>query len=117
MRLRFGECTFDAEARELRRAGEAVPLSPRAFTLLALLLEHRPRALSHEWLRDALWPDTAVGYTSLAQLVTEVRKAVGDDARAGTVIRTVPRFGYAFAGEVVEDPGAGSTTGAATGPG
>ncbi|HVO12773.1 MAG TPA: winged helix-turn-helix domain-containing protein [Vicinamibacteria bacterium] len=106
MRLRFGECTFDPDARELRRAGELVPLSPRAFTLLALLLAHRPRALSHEWLRDALWPDTAVGYTSLAQVVTEVRKAVGDDARAGTIVRTVPRFGYAFAGEVVEEPGA-----------
>ncbi|HXY38044.1 MAG TPA: winged helix-turn-helix domain-containing protein [Vicinamibacteria bacterium] len=104
MRLRFGECVFDPEARELHRAGEAVALTPRAFTLLGLLLEHRPRALSHEWLRDALWPDTAVGYTSLAQLVTEVRKAVGDDARAGTIVRTVPRFGYAFAGEVVEEP-------------
>jgi len=55
MLLRFGDCALDPEALELRRGGEAVALSPRAFRLLLLLLQGRPRALSHQSLRDALW--------------------------------------------------------------
>jgi serine/threonine protein kinase len=72
MRLRFADCMLDPEARELRRRERPVPLSPRAFQLLSQLLEHRPRPVSQERLRDALWPDTSVGYTSLAQVVAEV---------------------------------------------
>jgi DNA-binding winged helix-turn-helix (wHTH) protein len=106
MLLRFGDCALDPETPELRRGGEAVPLSPRAFRLLVLLLRSRPRALSHQRLRDALWPDTLVGYTSLAKLVSEARKAIGDHENATPLVRTVARFGYAFVGEVVEEAGA-----------
>ncbi len=104
MRLRFGDCTLDPEARQLRRGGDTVTLSPRAFRLLALLLESRPRARSQQSLRDALWPDTVVGYSSLAQLVTEIRRALGDDAAKPRLVRTVQRFGYAFVGAVDEEP-------------
>jgi DNA-binding winged helix-turn-helix (wHTH) protein len=101
--LRFGGCELDREARELRRAGRAVPLSPRAFELLGLLLDARPHPVPHDQLRDALWPDAFVGYTSLAQLVTEVRKAIGDADAGARMIRTVPRFGYAFVAPVAEE--------------
>ncbi len=104
MRLRFADCLFDPEARALRRGGRSVHLSPKAFELLALLLEQRPNALSQRQLRDALWPDAHVGYTSLAQVVAELRKAIGDSARAPRLVRTVSRFGYAFSGETAEEP-------------
>jgi DNA-binding winged helix-turn-helix (wHTH) protein len=94
MRVRFGDCVFDPEARELRRGPKPVALSPKAFALLALLLAERPRPVTHARLRDALWPDASVGYTSLARVVTEVRKALGD----ASYVRTVARYGYAFAG-------------------
>ncbi len=103
MRLRFAECVLDPGARELRRRERPVPLSPRAFQLLTLLLEHRPRPVAQPLLRDALWPQTHVGYTSLAQVVTEVRRAIGDRGAADRLIRTVPRLGYAFVGPVVEE--------------
>src|SRR5512133_249181 len=103
MALRFADCRVDIEARTLERAGESVPLSPKAFQLLLLLLEQRPRALSQAQLRDALWPDAHVGYTSLAQLVTELRRGIGDTDRPPRLVRTVSRFGYAFAEPVVED--------------
>jgi len=103
MRLRFAECVLDPEARELRRRERPVPLSPRGFQLLALLLEHRPRPVSQPQLRDALWPDTTVGYTSLAQVVAEVRRAIGDHGGPERRIRTLPRFGYAFVAPVVEE--------------
>lgn len=113
MRLRFGDCVFDPEARELWRGGTRQGLSPKAFELLSLLVEARPRPLPQARLRDALWPDTHVGYTSLARVVSEVRQAVGDSARRAALIRTVPRFGYAFAGATVEE--AGPRRGAASG--
>jgi DNA-binding winged helix-turn-helix (wHTH) protein len=102
MRVRFGDCVFDAEARELWRGERRVPLSPKAFLLLRLLLQRRPRPLAQAELRDALWPDSSVGYTSLARVVNEVRNAIGDDAGRATLLRTVPRFGYAFGSDAVE---------------
>jgi len=107
MRLRFGDCTFDPETRQLWRNSRPVTLAPRAFELLLLLLDARPRPLSQARLRDALWPDTHVGYTSLAQLVAQVRRALGDTARPARLVRTVPRYGYAFAGPVTEEAGLG----------
>jgi DNA-binding winged helix-turn-helix (wHTH) protein len=104
MRLRFGECVLDADARDLLRGGERVALTPKALQLLTLLMEKRPRPLSHAELKDALWPDTHVGYTSLAGVVAEVRKAIGDESGPGRLIRTVARYGYAFSGEVASDP-------------
>jgi DNA-binding winged helix-turn-helix (wHTH) protein len=111
MPIRFHEFTFDGDARELRRGQQLVALSPRAFELLTLLLDSRPRPLSQPRLRDALWPQTHVGYSSLAQLVTEVRKALGDTARAARFIRTVPRFGYAFVAPVIEERSAAAFIG------
>jgi DNA-binding winged helix-turn-helix (wHTH) protein len=100
MRIRFGEHLVDLATRDLTRAGRPVPLSPQAFALLARLLQHSPRALSHGELRDALWPDTHVARASLARVVCELRRALGDPVRGGAV-RTVPRFGYAFGADTV----------------
>jgi len=102
MRIRFGEYVFDAPARVLTRAGKRVTLSPRAFDLLQILLERRPQVVLQAELRDRLWPSTFVAYTSLARLVTEVRKAVGDSSREPRLVRTVYGHGYAFSGEAVE---------------
>jgi DNA-binding winged helix-turn-helix (wHTH) protein len=105
MRLRFGDCVFDPELRELWRDGRRVDLAPKAFQLLALLVLSRPRPVPHADLRDALWPGTSMGYTSLARLVTVVRQAIGDSAGNPAFVRTVPRFGYAFAGPAVAEVG------------
>jgi len=101
--VRFGEFELDLDRRELRRGHGACHLSPRAFALLDVLVAERPRTLSKDDLRKRLWPDTYVSNTALAQLVTEVRKALGDRARESTWIRTVFGFGYGFAGTVQEE--------------
>src|SRR5678815_4085625 len=101
--IRFGECELDLERRELRRGGQVCHLTPRAFALLELLVSERPRAVRKADLRTRLWPETYVSNTALAQLVTELRKAIGDEARQGRWIRTVFGFGYAFAGEAESD--------------
>ena len=98
--FRFGEFTFDCGSHLLMRSGVERHLSPKAQRLLHVLILARPRALSREDLYDALWPSTFVCETNLASIVNEVRRALGDDARAAHYIRTVHAFGYAFCGEV-----------------
>jgi DNA-binding winged helix-turn-helix (wHTH) protein len=97
--MHFGHWRLDAEARQLLRANESVHLSPKAFDLLKLLVERRPRALSKAEIHEAIWPATFVSDASLAQLVSEIRSAIGDAAHEPKFLRTVHGFGYAFAGE------------------
>lgn len=98
-KIGFGECVYDSESRQVLKGGLPVDLAPKAFELLGALLELRPRALSRAQLHDRLWPGTLVGHTSLARLVAEIRKAIGDATRQPRFVRTVHGFGYAFCGE------------------
>ena len=81
MRLRFGDCVFDPDTREVLRGGGAVTVSPKAFALLDLLIASRPKAISKADIQMALWPGTHVSEASLPNLVLELRAALGDDAR------------------------------------
>ena len=72
---------------------------PKRSTCLTLLVERRPRALSKAELHDHIWPATFVSDGSLAQLVSEIRTAIGDAAHEPKFLRTVHGFGYAFAGD------------------
>ena len=92
-RWSFGDFVLDLETRELVRDGQAVPLSPKAFQLLGILVESRPKALSKSDLQDRLWPGTFVVEKNLTNLVGEIRAALGDAAAHSRFIRTVPRFG------------------------
>lgn len=103
MRLRFGRCVFDGDARELRRDGARQALSPKALQFLELLLQERPRALPKQEIHQRIWPDSFVSDASLARLAREVRVALGDDARQPRQLRTVHRFGYAFSGEAAPE--------------
>jgi hypothetical protein len=82
-----------------------VPLSPRAFELLGMLLWARPRAVPQHELKEHLWPDSLVGRTSLARLVTEIRRATGDTRAKPRFVRTHHGFGYSFCGEAREHHG------------
>jgi DNA-binding winged helix-turn-helix (wHTH) protein len=108
LRVRFGDCVFDTSARELRKAGRSVHLAPKSFQLLELLLSRRPRPVTKAEIRDALWPATAVGSSSLARVVADLRSAIGDDARRPRLLRTVHGFGYSFLGQTLREhaPGA-----------
>jgi DNA-binding winged helix-turn-helix (wHTH) protein len=102
MRVRFGDCKFDSETRELLRRDELVHLSPKVFRLLELLLENRPRAFSKADLQERIWPDTFVSEANLASLAAEVREAIGEEGRSAHFVRTVYGFGYAFSGDAAE---------------
>jgi DNA-binding winged helix-turn-helix (wHTH) protein len=99
----FGSFAIDSETRQLRRGQAPLHLSPKAFDLLCLLLEHRPKVLEKADLHAQMWPDTHVVDGSLNVLITEIRRALGDDARDPRFIRTVHGVGYGFCGETTAE--------------
>ena len=103
MKLAFEGCVLDLDTREVFKDGGPAVLSPKAFALLELLVLRRPKALSKAEIHQALWPDTFVTETNIANLVVELRSALGDDAHAPRIVRTLPRFGYAFCAELHAD--------------
>jgi DNA-binding winged helix-turn-helix (wHTH) protein len=102
VKVRFGEWTFDEATRQVCRGSEMVHLSTKAFDLLKLLIDARPRVVSKAELQDSLWRDVFVSETNLFTLVSEIRSALGDDARDSRFVRTVHGVGYAFSGHAVE---------------
>jgi DNA-binding winged helix-turn-helix (wHTH) protein len=104
MRIRFGPFTLDRETRQVVGATEELHLAPKAFDLLVLLIEHRPKVLSKADLQQALWPDTFVVEANLSNLVAEIRQALGDHAKKARFVRTVHGVGYSFCGETTAVP-------------
>jgi len=104
MRVQFGDCVFDSETREIFRKKQPVHLSPKAFRVLELLVEGRPRALSKEELHKKVWLETFVSEATLASAIAEIRAAIGDSGRKERFLRTVHGYGYAFNGEAVPAP-------------
>lgn len=91
----FGAFTFHRERRQLFRDGAEVHLTPKAFDLLALLIEREPAVVPKADVHARLWPGTFVSDATLAGLVKELRRALGNDG-SGVVIRTAHRVGFAF---------------------
>jgi DNA-binding winged helix-turn-helix (wHTH) protein len=100
--IHFGDFSVDFGSRQLLREGKQIHLGPKAFELLDALLGNRPRAWPKAQLLERLWPRTVVSESSLTSVVTELRAALGDEARRPRFIRTVYGFGYAFCGEATE---------------
>ena len=96
MAIIFDDLSFDLAGRRVSRGDEEIRLTRKAFDLLAMLVERRPDAVSKEDIHTRLWPDTFVAEITLHSLVSEVRRAIGDDASQPQFIRTMHGFGYAF---------------------
>jgi Tol biopolymer transport system component/DNA-binding winged helix-turn-helix (wHTH) protein len=94
----FSEFTLDLDGGLLCRGHEEITLSPKAFEVLACLVQHHGRLVTKTALIEAVWPDTAVTDNSLAQRLLEVRRALADDSQQ--LIRTVARRGYIFTASV-----------------
>ena len=102
MRTGFGEFVLDSEARQLLRSGEEIHLSPKAFDLLCTLVTRRPNVVPKADLFGQIWPNTFVVDGNLNVLVSEIRRAIAEDAESPRFIRTAPRVGYAFCGEATD---------------
>ncbi len=98
----FGPFELHLALSELRKEGRSIPLEPKVIDLLQYLIEHRDRLVTGQELHKHLWPDTAVGPSSLRRALNLLRDALEDDARKPRWIATVHRRGYRFIGEVKE---------------
>ena len=88
----LGPWLVDPAAHEVRRDGAAVRLEPKAVAVLVHLAAHAGEVVTREALLGAVWPDVVVTDASLTRCVSQLRQALGDDARR--LIETVPTVGY-----------------------
>jgi DNA-binding winged helix-turn-helix (wHTH) protein/cytochrome c-type biogenesis protein CcmH/NrfG len=96
MRYRFGDFDADRIAYRVARRGEALDLTPKLLDLLFHLLDRPGRLVTKEELLDAVWPNANVTENAMAQAISDLREALGDEAAAPTYIRTIARRGYRF---------------------
>jgi len=99
----FGPFRLDPTERILRRGNEIVPLTPKAFDTLYLLVRNSGHLLENDEMIRALWPDTFIEEGSLSNNVFLLRKALGEDQ---AFIETIPRRGYRFVSAVLQLPNA-----------
>jgi Tol biopolymer transport system component/DNA-binding winged helix-turn-helix (wHTH) protein len=93
---KFGPFCLDVSERVLICDGRVVPLSPKLFDTLLVLIENRGRILGKDELMQAIWPDAYVEESNLTHNISQIRRALGD----GEYIETIPRRGYRFVSEV-----------------
>jgi DNA-binding winged helix-turn-helix (wHTH) protein/TolB-like protein/Tfp pilus assembly protein PilF len=96
----FGPFSIDAKRRVLLRDGRDVPLSPKAFDTLLVLVRHHGEVLEKGELMEKLWPDSEVEEANLPLHISALRKALGESPNERKYIVTVPGKGYKFAAEV-----------------
>ncbi|MDQ6802356.1 MAG: winged helix-turn-helix domain-containing protein [Acidobacteriota bacterium] len=100
----FGSFRLSRSSRLLHRDGEVVPLKPKVFDTLLVLVEAAGRLLTKEQLMQAVWPDTAVEENNLSQNISALRRAFGEQPDEHRYIVTVPGQGYRFVAPVAEVP-------------
>jgi DNA-binding winged helix-turn-helix (wHTH) protein/predicted ATPase len=100
MQWHFGPFRLDQTNATLWRAEQRVTLRPKTFEVLVYLVTHAGQLVTKEALLDAIWPETAVGEGVLKTSMTELRKALGERAKAPQRIATVHRRGYRFVAPV-----------------
>lgn len=107
MKVRFGPFTLDSGRQQVLEGDRPVPLSPKAFAVLELLVTQRPDVVDKETLLARVWFGAHVTDASLSMVVAEIRKALGDSTEAPRYIRTAHRRGYAFCGDAASVGGKG----------
>jgi DNA-binding winged helix-turn-helix (wHTH) protein/predicted ATPase len=98
----FENYVLDTGRRELRGGHTVVSVQPQVFDLLEYLIRNRDHVVSRDDLLDAIWGGRIVSESTLATRINAARSAIGDDGESQRLIRTLPRKGIRFVGEVRE---------------
>ena len=114
MILSFGDYEIDVERREIRRAKALVHVEPQVFDLLVYLVENRDRVVSKDDLLASIWDGRVVSESALGTRINAARCAIGDSGAQQRLIKTLPRKGIRFIGDVHEEQKSASATKAAS---
>jgi DNA-binding winged helix-turn-helix (wHTH) protein len=102
MHYLFADCLLDTQLCTLYRAGQGVPLRPKAFHVLRYLLEHCNHLVSKDELCTQVWPAQFISDATIDGSIKCVRQAIGDTGRKQQLIQTRRGYGYRFVGAVEE---------------
>ena len=103
MNYQFDNCVLDVDRREFRRGTTLIPVEPQVFDLILYLVENRDRVVTRDDLINAVWGGRIVSESALTTRINAARTAIGDSGKSQHLIRTLPRKGIRFVGEVNED--------------
>src|ERR1700693_3140521 len=99
----FKAFRLDTVNHLLWRNGRRVPVAPKAFDVLAYLVEHAGRVVTQDEILEALWSGTYVNPEVLRKYILEIRKTLGDRPDKPEFIETLPKRGYRFVAPVLEE--------------
>jgi TolB-like protein len=102
LRYLFEKYAFDTDRRELHRGADVVSVAPQVFDLLDYLIRNRERVVSKDDLINAVWNGRSVSDAALTTRLNAVRSAIGDSGEEQRLIKTLPRKGFRFVGQVRE---------------
>jgi adenylate cyclase len=102
LRYLFEDYAFDPDRRELYRGAEVVPIAPQVFDLLDYLIRNRERVVSKDDLINAVWNGRSVSDAALTTRLNVARTTIGDSGEEQRLIKTLPRKGFRFVGQVRE---------------
>lgn len=97
----FGPFVLDPLAHTFIRDGEEIPLPPKAFAVLLLLVRNAGRVVTKDEINREVWGHVSVEEQNIPLNIHLARKAIGDNAERPTYIATVARLGYRFVAPVV----------------
>ncbi len=110
MLFHLGNLVLDPGRRELRSGTRVLAVEPQVFDMLEFLIRNRARVVSKDDLLAAVWGGRIVSDSAIAARINAARQALGDNGREQRFIRTIPRKGFRFVGEVWEQAPAATTS-------
>src|SRR5262245_16791676 len=105
MAYEFNQFRVEPQRRRVLREGQVIPVTPKVFDTLVLLIERRGEVVTKDEMLASLWPDAVVEENNLGQVISKLRQALGEVPGDNAYIATMPGRGYCFIAEtrVVEE--------------
>lgn len=99
----FGDISVDPQSNLITVTGKEKRLEPKLVSLLMYLAQHSQQVITRQQITETIWPNVVVGEESITQAIFSLRNALGDDAKRPKYIETIPKKGYRFLADIVDD--------------
>ena len=99
----FDNYSLDTDRREIRHGTAVVPVEPQVFDLLEHLIRHRDRVVSKDDLIASIWQGRIISESAISTQINAARCAIADSGEKQRLIKTIPRKGIRFVGDVREE--------------